>query len=396
MSLASALESAATALPELAAAIRPANGDPVRLLASLDSSGATRVLEWLLVHEPEAGAELALAALEAPGSAASLLAVQEAELPKPGRKALRRVLHRLRSTGQGVSEAPAAPRVARLAPLADALGGAYVSGLDPSGARLLLLVEPHPGGGARLFEIVLDEVRGVIDFHVFAAGRSKARSFVRELQRRERWSVVEVPRSAAEVLLARACDPGEGRAEPPREFLEWRSRIADPEPGALSPGELVREALGDGGDAASLERAATLVREGSIGPWPPEEERLRELASALQEAAEGRVIVSGAARRERVEAALGECIAQAFAAARDRQAAQRLRESAYVFWKTDREEEARACLAAARAFEEGGLERNPVARALVERMLGPALESLREEGESSLLVPGEPALITKP
>jgi hypothetical protein len=286
--------------------------------------------------------------------------------------------------------------VAHLAPLADPLGGAFVSALDPSGARLLVLLEPHPSSGARLFEVVVDETRGVLDFHAFVTGRSKARSFVRDLKRRERWSVVEVPRSAAEVLLARAAGPGADRAAPPREFGEWRSRLTTPESGARCPGEIAREALGETGGSVALERAVALVREQGIGPWPPAKEHLEEMVSSLREAAEGRVIVSGAARLERIEAALADCVSRAFSAGQTDATVHRLRESAYVFWKSDREEDAHACLAAAREFEEAALERNPVARALVEQMLAPALESLRQEEDPSLLVKGEPALITKP
>jgi hypothetical protein len=395
MSLASALERAASALPELSDAVRPANGDPAKLLANLDEAGAARVLEWLLSHESAAGAELAAAFLDAPEGAAPLLALRGADLPKEGRKVLRRVLHRLRSRGERVSDPPA-PRVAHLAPMADALGGAFVSALDPSGARLLVLLEPHPSSGARLFEVVVDEARGVLDFHVFTTGRSKARSFVRELKRRERWSVVDVPRSAAEVLLARAASPGADRAVPPREFGEWRSRLTTPESGAMCPGEIAREALGETGGSEALKRAVVLVREGSLGPWPPAKEALERMVSSLREAAEGQVIVSGAARLERIEAALADCVSQAFSAGQTAHTVYRLRESAYVLWKSDREEDAHACLAAAREFEEATLERNPVARALVEQMLAPALESLREEEDPSLLVKGEPALITKP
>jgi hypothetical protein len=395
MSLASALENAASALPELSDAVRPANGDPAKLLANLDEAGATRILEWLLSHESTAGAELAAAFLDAPEGAAPLLALRSADLPKEGRKVLRRVLHRMRSRGEDVS-APSTPRVAHLAPMVDALGGAFVSALDPSGARLLVILEPHPSSGARLFEVVVDEARGVLDFHAFVTGRSKARSFVRELKGRERWSVVEVPRSAAEVLLARAASSGADRAAPPREFGEWRSRLTTPEPGAPGPGEIAREALGEAGGSEDLERAVALVREKTIGPWPPGQEPLEAMASSLREAAEGRVIVSGAARLERIEAALTGCISQTFSADQTGYTVHRLRESAYVFWKSNREQDAQACLAAAREFEGAELERNPVARALVEQMLAPALESLREEEDPSLLVKGEQTLITKP
>ena len=48
MSLATALERAAEALPSEADVIRPANGDPDRLLAGLSAEGAVRVLVSLL------------------------------------------------------------------------------------------------------------------------------------------------------------------------------------------------------------------------------------------------------------------------------------------------------------------------------------------------------------
>ena len=128
----------------------------------------------------------------------------------------------------------------------------------------------------------------------------------------------------------------------------------------------------------------------------PAKEHLEEMVSALREAAEGRVIVSGAARLERIEAALGDCVSRAFSTDHTGYTVHRLRESAYVFWKSDRQEDAHACLAAAREFDETALERGSVARALVEQMLAPALESLREEEDPSLLVKSEPALITKP
>src|SRR5262245_11510728 len=94
-----ALERAATALPDAADAIRPANGDPDQLARDLSTADATRVLAWLLEHEPAAGAELALTWSEQPDTAQPVLALVPESLPKPARKALRRALHRLRSRG---------------------------------------------------------------------------------------------------------------------------------------------------------------------------------------------------------------------------------------------------------------------------------------------------------
>ena len=81
-----ALERAAEALASDADAIRPANGDPTRLLELLDADAATRVLAWLLANEPAEGAELAEAwADDAERGAPPLLAVSE-EGPPRGRR----------------------------------------------------------------------------------------------------------------------------------------------------------------------------------------------------------------------------------------------------------------------------------------------------------------------
>ena len=60
MSLAESLERVASALPDVADRVRPANGDPAQLRAQLDPADCGRVLAWLLAHEPEYGSELAV------------------------------------------------------------------------------------------------------------------------------------------------------------------------------------------------------------------------------------------------------------------------------------------------------------------------------------------------
>ena len=59
MSLADALERAASALPDAADAIRDANGDADRVLEALPPQAAAGVLAWLLTEDAEAAAELA-------------------------------------------------------------------------------------------------------------------------------------------------------------------------------------------------------------------------------------------------------------------------------------------------------------------------------------------------
>ncbi len=381
MSLAAALEHAATALPDQADPIRSANGDPGRLRRALAPDAAARVLGWLLAADVEAGEELAAAWAEDPEAAEHLLATASEDLPKAARKALRRVLHRLRGRGIAVPEPRPEPVVATLPALDEALDAALVTPLDPSGARMAYLVESNPSGGARLFEILFDPERGILDCAVYTTGRSGARKFLREAQGR-RFPALPVPPDALRRLLAAAAG-AQGTHPLPRSFTEWRTRLTRSAEGAKTPGEIAREALG--AEEGSLARALELVRAREIGPWPPDEQELRAVAERLQALAEGRIVVSGTQRREQIDAILGEAVAEIHSGPRPARLASRFEEAAFVYWKQGREDDARACLAAARSIGDtaGG---GAVARALLEAALAPLLDRLREEEDSSLIV----------
>jgi hypothetical protein len=392
MSLPDALERAAGAFPADADAIRPANGDPMQLLSTLDEQAAGRVLAWVLAHESEDGAELALAWGEHASGLAPLQSVDESRLPKAARKALRRALHLLRSRGVEVGDAAPQAVVARLPDLGDKLEIAFVSAHDPRGSRILHLVESSPGGGARLFELMLDEVQGVLGFEVYSAGRSRVRRFLKGVLQQGDFPSVETPPAAARALIARiAVEQGEERPAP-RSFSEWRARLTAGAEDGQTPGEQARAALGDELGPSLLERAVELVKAGVVGPWPPPGPGLERFADQLKQQAEGRIIVSGAQRREQLEALLAEAAGELYAGRFGEQTAMRFREASYVLWRSDRVEEARACLAAARATLETTPAENPVVRALLEIPLGSLLAEL-SEGEAG---EEEPSLLVKP
>ncbi len=386
MSLADALERAASALPAQADAIRPANGDPARVLSALRPEGARAVLAWLLSHEPDAGDELATAWSEEEGGAPVLLGLGEEGLSKPGRKALRRVLHRLRA--KGLAPPPAAPAkvVATLPRVDEDVDAAFLSPIDPSGARVGYLVESVPGAGARLYEMVLDDERGVVEFSAYTATRGEARRFVRLSLAREGAPAAPEDPNALRALLARIAAHQPADRTFPRAFTEWRGRATARPGDARTPGERVRAELGDESTPERLRRAAELVASGTIGPWPAPLPLLRTVAETIQEAMKSRLVVSGAQRRERLEMALSDAIAQVFDGPRAERTAARLEETAAVLQRSDREDDARACLAAARGLRDGPAAEQPVARALLEAALGPLLQKLREEEESSLIV----------
>jgi hypothetical protein len=372
MSLADALERAASALPEDAESIRPANGDPVQLLTQLGSEPAMRVLSWLLTNEASAGAELALAWADEDEGADVLGRLDERAMPKPARKAVRRALHRLRSRGRDVPERrEPEPVVARLPEIEDDLEAGYVSAIDPKGTRVVYLVEPNPSGGARMFEILLDDYRGVVDFEVYSSGRSRIRAFLKQMVARTAFPAVPAPVEALRALVAEIADSHPGDRAFPVGFLEHRSRVCAP---GRTPGEIALQELGEPHDSEALARAAELVKKGSVGPWGPRPDELAKLAESVLEREAEREPGSENWSQVADEIFVGERTVAV--------TARRLRESAYVFWKLEREDDARACLAAADCFGEPAGPGNPVAAAIAEVLLTPAMAGLRARASS--------------
>ena len=387
-----ALERAAEALASDADAIRPANGDPTRLLELLDADAATRVLAWLLANEPAEGAELADAwADDAERGAPPLLAVSEEGLPKAGRKALRRVRHQLRSRGVELPAGEPAPVVAKLPPVEERLDEALLSPIDPRGTRAAFLVTSHPSGGVRMFELVLDELRGVLETRVYNAGRSQVRRFMKGFSQRDSLSPVSAPADSVRALVRRIAEGQPVDRPLPRSFVEWRAQLTEPPEGTPTPGELARAELGEQELAPGVvRRAAEQVTARQIGPWPPDAEALHRVAEQVGEAARGQVIVAGVQRREQVDRVLQQSLDELFAEPFGTLTAQRFEESAYCLWKRGDEDDARVCLVAARAFRDTSPAENPVAKAMIEVVLAPVLakldEEIRQDEEKSRLV----------
>jgi len=380
MSLPESLERAASALAQDADGIRPANGDPVQLLGLLEPEAAVRVLGWLLAHEPESGAELAVAWVEEEGGAEPLQAVDERTLPKAGRKALRRALHCLRSRGVELAGAASAePVVARLPELEDRFEAGFVSAVDPSGSMLVYVVETGDSGGARMFEVLLSESRGLLDFQVYNTGRSRVRKFISQVKADSRSSAIDADVDAVRALISEVAARHPADRTLPRQFSTWRSRLVPTDAAAPTPGAQALEALSAEPEPAQLRGAAELVRSGELGPWPESSQRLGEVLERIRERVRGRIVLSEAGQRERVDAALSEAAAELFDAEYGEATAKRFAQSAYVFWKLGKEEEARLSVSAALAFRDLAPTDNPVAMALLDVALGSALKSLREE-----------------
>lgn len=392
MSLASALEAAAAARPELEDAIRPANGDPERLLDGLAADAAPGLLAWLLANELEAGEELLAEWVDSDRGVAAVLATPDADLPKAARKELRRARHQLRGRGFAAPEKAPAPTVSRLPAVKDDLESAAVSGLDPLGACLVYLVERNPSGGARLFELAVSETRGVFDARVYAAGRSKVRGFLREVAGRSDTPAVDADADAVRSLIARASAAHPADRPVPAEFREWRSHVVG-DAAAATPAEQVGSELAPA-ESGNPEAVRERIAAGLLGPWA-DGEVLQRAAEKIRELGESRILVTPAQRQAQADQILQAAAEEAYGGERAAATAACFRHSAYVAWKRGEEAAARELLGAAESFVARAPAENPLARALLERPLAAMLEKLtaeppQEQEESNLIVtPGQ-------
>jgi hypothetical protein len=372
MSLAQSLEKAASELAGDADAIRPANGDPIQLLDSLDGEAAARVLSWLLAHEAAAGGELASAWLDQLKGIEAIGQISEAELPKAGRKALRRVAHRARSRGIALAgeETASAPRVARLPSVEKDVTAGFLCPYDPSGARLVYLVEAHPAGGARLYEAVLNEDRGILDFQAYRVGRSQLRDFERSITRRDRFAALETTAGAVKTLIAERLERHPADRLLPKAFDEWRGRVIDGAGEQSTPARMVEEALGTntdtGGLGDALDALARQVRASDLGPWPPPPDALEQATVELRDRVQVQQASEQDVDREWLADALREAVGELYRGESSGSLADRLSETAYLFWKQEEEALARACLATAAQLRGGESEDNPVVEAFID------------------------------
>ncbi len=103
----------------------------------------------------------------------------------------------------------------------------------------------------------------------------------------------------------------------------------------------------------------------------------------MSELAEGVVVVSAAARREQIDRALDEAVDQIFEVAFASRTANRFEETAYIFWRHEALEDARACLAAAKTFRGPKAEFRELGRAMLEVVLAPTLKSIEQESQQT-------------
>ncbi len=256
-----------------------------------------------------------------------------------------------------------------LRPVSESRSWGLATPPDPLGRRSLFLILPVPGG-ARIYEIGLSDVNGIVHLDAFQAKRRDARAFARRLREREGLVTIEVEAGELRALVARSKNSAQTHIDP-KLLVEV---IVDA--GGETPGERLRRELAPAvrelDDRSADELLATAVRTGELSAWPPLGEPVEGLAAQIEAIEHSPLVLTELQQRERR--------AELIRAARDRvldpsyreRVAVRLEESAIFLREARKPQAATAALQVAGRLRDA---EDPLRVPFLELMLTIALEA---------------------
>ncbi len=293
--------------------------------------------------------ELALAVLEASVQAGvtTLADVLSGSARKPLAKAAKKALYQLRSKGVSLPEKKPEPRAAP-EPRREEDPPSLVSAITGNGERALIVGRPVRGRIETLQMVIADE-HGIVHLGIQEISRGQYRKLLKDANRPDAPSAVEIPLGQARELIAEATG------------TNLRSRT--PFPGGL---ELALHHLGvssweqprqlpppEADDQGLAARGASLHEEPEIAQWLPPIDTLRQLALKAQEIATSALYVDENQRAQQLRHTI-QTMAEAFFTEPMRQLyGRRLWLMADLFDRSGRAEQGRIARAEARRLFHG-------------------------------------------
>lgn len=361
--------------------------DPNDPSAALETLAAT----WGENPDLEVWAVERVADGEDPQVGARLSQLEARTEAKAVRRAIKRSLYKL--TQRGLWHAPdtPAPPSAR-----ELLGGedsdapqGWLSPIDPTGTRLVWMSRKIPGGVASLSAVV-NEDHGIREFHSGKTNRKALREAHKEIAERSGIPLTEAPWEWVYETLKRAHDKTErGRHPDASRVLKTMSPEAPENPQPAVDSRLDRSEVAE--DETALSSSAELLGEPEVGPWLLPLPWMQETLEKLGDADSSLVVVSPAAKEERMREAFDGAVDELLhEEARRVRFADRLEESAFLLSARGADAHARSALAAAIATRDGKpISEIPVLAEITRRSLALGLrarESKQQEEEQSSLV----------
>ncbi|MEE8110516.1 MAG: hypothetical protein V3T44_05765, partial [bacterium] len=383
-------------------------------LASSAPAVALNFVELIRSREPRPHPETieALVLLEDLRAVEILEEYLEGATDKETAREVRRALYRLNSRGIRVEEKSTKTRPEGhgiFRPVTTPPQG-LMSVIDGSGTRIVWLAKPLAGGGRLLFQAIISDERGLLDFSSIEVSLRSFRSYVDEITGRgKELPVSEVPAAYAAYLMEEAYQLSQDREdEIPQDYPIHQRQIADlvgEEKPSLA--EKLEGVQAGGPDEISTEEMKELLQRPEFASWVLAEDDFSPFAEELNSLVESQLVVSQGARQDQVDEICRKATAALFNRDRLERLARRLEETAYVLLMTGRNEVARSAIGAATSLRkhDGDPADHPFLEGMVRRSVMGLLSSkipADEKEEASVSPEGEqdqqkePSLIVTP
>jgi hypothetical protein len=351
----------------------------VDALVRVDTAERERLLRAAGRSELEA-AVAALGHRRDPAAAEVLALIEGTVDDRSLKKAARRELHRLRSSGVQAPQPPshAAEPTAVQPPTPLAISQAWATDVDPTGARALWVIGERPLGGVWFSALLLNDLRGLPELSLIDTTRKRVARDLEEA-RRGVGTWVSLPGDYGLRLIREAVDlTREVGGGLPTRYRAFRDVFGEAPAGPERA--LVYETISPVEASFNpdwLDQSVLLLGEPEVAGWhvPVSAElRVRALEVARRPAAA--LLVPGHSPEQQALQLLAEAAHESFTPLVRRALRRRLEETAYIFVSSDRLAVARYAVAAAHALEDAHVsaDRHPLLRLLlaagIARLLG--------------------------
>lgn len=239
---------------------------------------------------------------------ADLLAelIEKAPSPKDA-KMLRRALHRLRS--RGVMIESGAPQRKYIMPKRETQKDeAYVSPVGPAGDQVVWLFSVKGGSGI-LFNAVVDDIKGLIDFIAAKATRSKFEKVMkRTMETAKELPIIRVAPEHALFLISRAEETAHRTgARPPEAFMESRRLLGElPPPDVKHPLEQMLDYAAIGEQKGLVYDSERLLEHPFFKGWLFSRSSVEICKQKLEQAEASPIMMNEAQKKERFERIFAE------------------------------------------------------------------------------------------
>ncbi len=310
------------------------------------------------------------------------------------RKIIKRSLYRLKSKGVKVEERFFDKKGSILKPLQMEPPLGFGGGIDSFGDRYLILFLHRPGRGWRVFQGVIHEREGLVEFFSTEMTKKEMSSFLDEVRNNSPTPIVEMEASYVAFLLDEAYRLALARGRDiPQEYPPIKGEIEKVKKQYEKPliYSLIKEEEIEGNEFL-LERSKSLFNIDLFSQWRLDEEEIKPYAEEIREADQSRIILTPSQKEARLQEIFSKALTHLFSEDKRSIYQRRMEEMAYLLYRMGKEEEAKLSFSVAIDLKKNPnlFRPNPFLYQLVTRSI---FALLSEAEERSLK---EPFFIIKP